>query len=80
VSQRNPEGHAKLTVPSCANLTSFAAACDRRLLPIMPVQAQPIRTFIALTGSDANPCTFASPCKSAQHAHDVVATGGEIRM
>ena len=43
-------------------------------------QAQPIRTFVALTGSDANPCTFASPCKSVQHAHDVVAAGGEIRM
>ena len=43
-------------------------------------EAQPIRTFVALTGSDANPCTFASPCKSVQHAHDVVAAGGEIRM
>ena len=43
-------------------------------------QAQPIRTFVALTGADANPCTFASPCKSVQHAHDVVAAGGEIRM
>jgi hypothetical protein len=42
--------------------------------------AQPIRTYLALTGSDSNPCTFAQPCKSAQHAHDVVAAGGEIRM
>ena len=43
-------------------------------------QAQPIRTFVSLAGADANPCTFASPCKSVQHAHDVVAAGGEIRM
>ena len=50
------------------------------LLHTVPAQAQPIRVFVALTGNDANPCTFASPCKSAQHAHDVVAAGGEIRM
>jgi hypothetical protein len=49
-------------------------------LPGVPAQAQPIRVFVALTGADSNPCTFASPCKSAQHAHDVVAAGGEIRM
>jgi hypothetical protein len=42
--------------------------------------AQPIRTFVALTGNDSNPCTFALPCKSAQHAHDVAAAGGELRM
>ena len=50
------------------------------LLQAVPAQAQPIRVFVALTGADANPCTFASPCKSVQHAHDVVAAGGEIRM
>ena len=49
-------------------------------LHAVPAQAQPIRVFVALTGNDANQCTFASPCKSAQHAHDVVAAGGEIRM
>jgi hypothetical protein len=43
-------------------------------------QAQPIRVYVALTGADSSPCTFAQPCKSAQHAHDVVAAGGEIRM
>ena len=50
------------------------------LLHAVPAQAQPIRVFVALTGNDANPCTFASPCKSVQHAHDVVAAGGEVRM
>ena len=57
-------------------LLATALAC---LLPASPAQAQ-IRAFVAQTGNDANPCTFASPCKSAQHAHDVVAAGGEIRM
>ena len=50
------------------------------LLSAVSAQAQPIRAYVALTGSDANPCTFASPCKSAQHAHDVVAAGGEVRL
>ena len=58
-------------------LVLLAIAC----LPLTaPARAQPIRTFVALTGTDANPCTFALPCKSVQHAHDVVAAGGEIRM
>jgi hypothetical protein len=45
-------------------------------LSAAPAQAQ--RVFVAATGSDGNPCTFASPCRSFQHAHDVVATNGEI--
>jgi len=36
------------------------------------------RTFVASYGNDANPCTFGSPCKTFQHAHDVVAAGGEV--
>ena len=44
------------------------------------VGASPIRTFVSVIGSDANPCTFALPCKSVQHAHDVVAAGGEVRL
>ena len=46
----------------------------------VPANAQPIRVFVAVTGSDGAPCTFVAPCKSVQHAHDVVAAGGEIRM
>jgi len=34
--------------------------------------------FVAAQGSDANPCTFASPCRTFQHAHNVVAANGEI--
>src|SRR5215472_7009884 len=41
-----------------------------------PAQAQ--RLFVSATGSDSNPCTFASPCRSFQHAHDVAAANGEI--
>src|SRR5215472_15413083 len=41
-----------------------------------PAQAQ--RVFVSATGSDGNPCNFASPCRSFQHAHDVAPAGGEI--
>jgi hypothetical protein len=43
-----------------------------------PAQAQRARVFVASYGSDSNPCTFGSPCKTFQHAHDAVAAGGEI--
>jgi hypothetical protein len=41
-----------------------------------PAQAQ--RVFVSAQGSDGNPCSFALPCRTFQHAHDVVAAGGEI--
>ena len=40
--------------------------------------AQPARVFVAAQGLDSNPCTFALPCRTFQHAHDVVAANGEI--
>src|ERR1051326_1536526 len=40
--------------------------------------AQSTRVFVAAQGSDGNACTFAAPCRTFQHAHDVVAAGGEI--
>src|SRR6516225_2341595 len=43
-----------------------------------PAQAQRARTFVASYGNDSNPCTFGSPCKTFQHAHDVVDAGGEV--
>jgi hypothetical protein len=46
-------------------------------LSAAPVQAQ-MRVFVAAQGSDSNPCTFALPCRTFQHAHDTVAAGGEI--
>jgi hypothetical protein len=41
-------------------------------------QAASTRVFVAAQGSDSNPCTFAAPCRTFQHAHDVVAANGEI--
>jgi hypothetical protein len=48
------------------------------LLPAAPAQAQRARVFVASYGSDANPCTFGSPCKTFQNAVNVVAQGGEV--
>ena len=42
-----------------------------------PAQAQS-RVFVAAFGLDSNPCTFAQPCRTFQHAHDVVVANGEI--
>jgi hypothetical protein len=41
-------------------------------------QAAVARTFVSVTGADSNPCTYASPCRLFQHAHDVVDAGGEV--
>ena len=42
-----------------------------------PAAAQ-ARVFVGAQGSDSNACTFTAPCRTFQHAHDVVAAGGEI--
>jgi hypothetical protein len=36
------------------------------------------RVFVASYGSDSNPCTFGSPCKTFQQAVNVVANKGEV--
>jgi hypothetical protein len=41
-------------------------------------QAQRARVFVASYGSDSNPCTFGSPCKTFQNAVTVVADHGEV--
>src|SRR6516225_632830 len=51
-----------------------AFACS---LATTPANAR-ARVFVASYGSDSNPCTFGSPCKTFQHAHDVVDAGGEV--
>jgi len=53
--------------------TAFIGALHAEL-----AQAQPTRVFVAAQGSDGNPCSFAQPCRTFQHAHDAVAAGGEI--
>jgi hypothetical protein len=37
-----------------------------------------VRTFVASTGSDANPCSRAAPCRTFQAAVNAVAAGGEV--
>src|SRR5262249_32923042 len=57
---------------------ALVATIFASVLSITPLQAQPARVFVAAQGSDANACTFAAPCRTFQHAHDVVAANGEI--
>src|SRR6516164_1510496 len=55
-------------------LIATALVCS---LATAPAHAR-ARVFVASYGSDSNPCTFGSPCKTFQHAHDVVDAGGEV--
>src|SRR6516225_10395667 len=57
-------------------LSAFGASL--LALSLIPNPAQAQRVFVAATGSDGNPCTFASPCRSFQHAHDTAPANGEI--
>jgi hypothetical protein len=48
-------------------------------LPAISAQAAARdRVFVASYGSDSNPCTFGSPCKTFQQAVNLVAAGGEV--
>src|SRR5262245_59765219 len=59
-------------------LSVIAASLLALGLAANPARAQPARVFVSAQGSDGNPCTFAAPCRTFQHAHDVVAANGEI--
>src|SRR5262245_49781711 len=59
-------------------LSSFAAVLLALGLVADPARAQPARVFVSGAGADSNPCSFASPCRTSQHAHSVVANNGEI--
>jgi hypothetical protein len=70
--------HRAREAPMRYALSSTIAAA---LLSIAAMQASPAlaqRVFVAAQGSDGNPCSFALPCRTFQHAHDAVAAGGEI--
>src|SRR5215475_9607038 len=56
---------------------SIVASLFALSLGVTITQAQ-TRVFVAAQGTDSNPCTFAQPCRTFQHAHDVVPAGGEI--
>ena len=61
-----------------STLSNFTAALLALGLIGSAAHAQPARVFVAAQGSDANPCSFAQPCRTFQHAHDTVAAKGEI--
>jgi hypothetical protein len=64
--------------PMIRIVSSFFAATLLALgLDAGGAQAQ-TRVFVAAQGSDSNPCTFALPCRTFQHAHNVVVVNGEI--
>src|SRR5215510_642454 len=66
------------TMTHCMPSLFFTASMLALASLVEPAQAQPTRVFVAAQGSDSNPCTFALPCRTFQHAHDVVAAKGEI--
>jgi hypothetical protein len=61
-----------------ASLLTLLATMFVCLLSAAPAFAQRDRVFVASYGSDSNPCTFGSPCKTFQNAVSVVAAGGEV--
>ena len=48
------------------------------LLQGAPARAQNAKSWVANSGSDANPCTLAQPCATFRRAHDQTNAGGEI--
>ena len=57
-------------------LTGLAASLACSLAPVSAHARA--RVFVASYGNDSNPCTFGSPCKTFQHAVDVVDFEGEV--
>ena len=49
-------------------------------LPAAPAQALNLRSFVSSTGSDANNCSLAAPCRHLQTAVAATAAGGEINI
>src|SRR5712691_3568323 len=54
---------------------ALALACS---LFAAPANAQAIRTFVSVAGSDSNPCSLASPCRHFSAAVAATAVGGEV--
>jgi hypothetical protein len=66
---------AMTKIASLLTLLATVIVCS---LSAAPAFAQRDRVFVASYGSDGNPCTFGSPCKTFQYAVSVVATDGEV--
>src|SRR6516225_1550275 len=63
-----------MRTPIPLNLLAAALACS---LATASAHAR-ARVFVASYGSDSNPCTFGSPCKTFQQAVNAVDAGGEV--
>jgi len=46
----------------------------------LPAMAQASRTFVSVHGSDANPCSAGSPCRSIAQALTQTASGGDVTL
>jgi hypothetical protein len=62
------------------NVLRTALVFGVTLLLSATAHAQLFRSYLASTGSDANPCTLATPCRLLPAALTAVADGGEIWM
>ena len=60
--------HTRLLLPSLF----FAALLSST------ASAQLVRTFVASTGNDANPCSRTAPCRTLQAAFNAASSGGEV--
>jgi hypothetical protein len=67
----------KTVLPSTIIIT-VALAFAAMVSAASALTQQRDRVFVASYGSDSNPCTFGSPCKTFQQAVDVVADNGEV--
>jgi hypothetical protein len=57
---------------------SIAGAMFGIALVSVPAQANAPRTWVSGKGSDSNPCTLVSPCRTFAHALTQTSAGGEI--
>ena len=63
---------------TASTLALVPAALLVALLSASPARAQLNRTFVSGAGSDTNPCSFSSPCRTFQTAFNATLAGGEI--
>jgi hypothetical protein len=63
---------------ACSGLGSCMVTMNSAINVLANFIVQRDRVFVSSNGSDSNPCTFLSPCKTFQQAVSVVAPGGEV--
>ena len=62
------------------SLSTVLALCAALLAPALANAQGLFRAYIKSTGSDANPCTLAAPCRLLPTALSAVASGGYHRL